>query len=477
MKKQQKDASANDIVNDKRPLWIKILVYTLPIVATGILQLLFNAADLIVVGKFSGDSALAAVGSTGALINLIVNLLTGLSVGASVAVAQAYGAKNNKVLSDVVHTAICISVIGGIIFGMIGFFGAKTFLELMGNPSDVIDQATLYLKIYFAGVPVMMLYNFGAAILRSVGDTRHPLIFLSISGVINVMLNLMFVIGFGMDVDGVAYGTVISQAIAALFVVIYLARSKEAYKLEFSKLKIHKKEFLEMLRIGIPAGLQGTVFSLSNVVIQSSINDFGKVVMAGNTASSNIEGFIYIAMNSFYHAALTFIGQNIGAGHPEKIRKVMGLSALMSALTGVILGALALTFNHSLLSLYCSEDPTAIDYGLVRMEIIATTYFLCGIMDTLTGSIRGMGNSVSPMVISMLGACGIRILWINTIYKRINYTSIFEKQRMLYLCYPISWILTCIALFICFIIVRKGVMRDFNHQNTDIKANRSVRTK
>lgn len=475
MEKSKTAGSTFDVVGDPRPLPIKMLIYTLPIVATGILQLLFNAADVIVVGQFSGDAALAAVGSTGALINLIVNLLNGLSVGASVCAAQAYGARDDKKLSEVVHTAICISVIGGVIFGIIGFVGSRTFLTWMGNPDDVIDQATLYLKIYFAGTPVMMLYNFGAAILRSVGDTRHPLVFLSISGAVNVVLNLFFVIVLGMDVDGVAYATVISQAIAAALVVIFLVKSKENFRLEFSKLRINKKQFLSMVRIGIPAGLQGSVFSLSNVVIQSSINDFGKVVMAGNTASGNIEGFIYIAMNSFYHSALTFTGQNIGAGKPERIKKVMLLSAGMSALTGIILGAFALTFNHSLLSLYCTENPDAIKYGLVRMGVIATTYFLCGIMDSLTGSIRGLGNSVSPMIISMLGACGIRVLWINTVYKWANLTDPFEKLRMLYLCYPISWMLTCIALFVCFLISKKHVLRRFSQHRLAEKVDVTVK--
>ncbi len=475
MQKHKTAGATFDVVGDPRPLPIKMLIYTLPIVATGILQLLFNAADVIVVGQFSGDAALAAVGSTGSLINLIVNLLAGLSVGASVCAAQAYGAQDDKTLSEVVHTAICVSVIGGVIFGIIGFVGSRTFLTWMGNPDDVIDQATLYLKIYFVGTPVMMLYNFGAAILRSVGDTRHPLVFLSISGAINVVLNLFFVIVLGMDVDGVAYATVISQAIAAVLVVVFLVRSKENFRLELSKLRINKKQFMNMVRIGIPAGLQGSVFSLSNVVIQSSINDFGKVVMAGNTASSNIEGFIYISMNSFYHSALTFTGQNIGAGKPERIRKVMLLSAGMSALTGVILGAVALTFNHSLLSLYCTENPEAIEYGLVRMGVIATTYFFCGIMDSLTGSIRGLGNSVSPMIISMLGACGIRVLWINTAYKWVNYTEKTEKLRMLYLCYPISWILTCIALFVCFIIVKNNIMRRFSEHRASENAEASVK--
>lgn len=453
--KKDKTGAVNSIVDDKRPLPLKILLYALPIVATGVLQLLFNAADVVVVGRYSGDSALAAVGSTGALINLVVNLLNGLSVGAAVAVAQTYGAKDYKSLSDVVHTAICVSVIGGILFGLVGFFGAKTFLVWMGSPADVIDQATLYLKIYFLGVPVMMLYNYGASILRSVGDTRRPLIFLAVSGVINVFLNLFFVICLKMSVDGVAYATVISQAVAAVLVTVFLMRTDGPCRLVISKLRIHKKEFATMLRIGIPAGLQGTVFSLSNVVIQSSVNSFGKVVMAGNTAASNIEGFIYISMNSFYHAAITFVGQNVGAGHPERIRKVFLSCAALVTVIGGGLGALALVFNRELLGIYCTENPMAIEYGLVRMSIICTTYVTCGIMDSLTGCIRGMGNSFAPMVISMIGACGIRILWINTVYAWLNYTSEFEKLGVLYACYPISWVLTCVALVICFSVVKK----------------------
>ncbi len=460
--KESTATAENSLVDGKGSLLLKILLYTLPVIASGVLQLLFNAADVIVVGRFSGDAALAAVGSTGALINLIVNLMTGLSVGASVSVAHAYGEKNDKVLSDVVHTSMLVSVIGGIMFGIIGFVGARTFLGWMATPDNVIDLSTLYMRIYFIGVPIMMIYNFGASILRSIGDTKHPLIFLAISGVLNVFLNLFFVIVLGMSVDGVAYATVISQALSATLVVIFLMRAKGAYRLVPSKLRIHKHEFIKLLRVGIPAGLQGTVFSLSNVVIQSSVNAFGKIAMAGCTAASNIEGFIYVSMNSYYHAAVTFVGQNVGAGHPERIRKVMMSCMLLVTITGGLLGAFAMIFRRELLGIYCTENPLAIEYGIVRMTIISTTYVLCGIMDSFTGCIRGMGNSLAPMIIAMVGACGSRILWINTVYAWYSTTDEFAKLFMLFICYPVSWLLTVLALIVCFEIVRKNLYARMN---------------
>jgi putative MATE family efflux protein len=424
-----------------------IFLYTLPIMATGILQLLFNAADMIVVGKYAGDVALAAIGSTGALINLIVNLLIGLSVGASVSVAQRYGAGDEKGVSRTVHTAICVSVIGGILAGCVGFFGAYTFLGWMGSPDDVIGMATLYLQIYFCGVPFMMVYNFGTAILRSIGDTQRPLLFLAASGLVNVVLNLFFVLVFHMDVDGVAWATVLSQGLAAALVVFYLTRVNGCFALSFSKLRIHYAELKMIARIGIPAGIQGSVFSLSNVVIQSSINSFGSVVMAGNSAASSIEGFVYVAMNAYQQAALTFVGQNLGAGNYDRLKKVLRHCLWMVTATGLSLIAIVLLFARPLLRIYCTEGSAAIEYGVIRFGIVCSTYFLCGIMDSLTGCIRGLGTSFSPMIISLLGACGLRIIWIYTVFQK------YHTLRVLYACYPVSWLITALALLICYWIV------------------------
>lgn len=460
------------------PLAKNIILYTLPIIASGILQLLFNAADSIVVGRYAGDIALAAVGSTGALVNLIVNVLLGLSIGTSVNVAHAWGARDNRAVSEVVHTSVLTAFIGGIGFGIVGFFASEWLLGLMATPDNVIGQASLYMEIYFLGLPAMMVYNFSASIMRSTGDSKNPLKFLLVGGVVNVLLNLIFVIVFGMAVEGVALATVISQIVSGGLSVRHLMKIDGPHRLHLKKLKIHRARLKKIMIIGIPAGLQGTVFSLSNVVIQSSVNSFLSVAMTGNSAASNIEGFIYISMNAFYHTALTFVGQHIGAKKTERIKKVVLLCLLFVTITGLIIGLAAYIFRTPLLELYIPNNPEAVAFGIERMTIICTTYFICGIMDVFTGCLRGLGASMTPMIISLLGACASRIIWVSTIFK------IYHTMAVLYLCYPISWLLTVIAQLTCYLIIKKrtinrinatsqleaGAVEDFENEEIQINA-------
>lgn len=430
------------------PVLKKILIFSIPLMLSGVLQLLFNAADIIVVGRFAGSQSLAAVGSTTALINLLINIFIGLSVGANVVVARAYGGRRDKDVSEAVHTAIAVSIVSGVILIVMGFVFSKLMLELMGTPDDVIDKAVLYMRIYFAGMPVVMLYNFGSAILRAVGDTRRPLYFLSIAGAVNIVLNLFFVIVMHMDVAGVALATVISQCISAGLVLRCLAKSEGGLKLELSKIKIHRKKMFQIFKIGLPAGMQGAIFSVSNVLIQSSVNSFGSIAMAGNAASANIEGFVYNAMNAVYQTNLSFTSQNIGGKKYTRVNRILFACLGTVTVVGMILGFGAYAIGDELLLIY-STDPEVIRFGMLRMSIIATTYFTCGWMDTMVGSLRGMGYSVLPMIVSLTGACGLRILWIFTI---------FAQQRTLtslYISYPVSWVITAGVHMLCYFLIKR----------------------
>ena len=430
------------------PLAGKILRYTLPLALSGILQLCFNAADMIVVGRYSSGEALAAVGSTGALINLIINVFMGLSVGVSVCVAHAWGAKNKESVRQIVHTAMLTSMIAGMIVLLIGFFGCRTFLLWMGTPDNVIHLSTTYMKIYFLGMPACMVYNFGASILRSIGDTKRPLIFLVIAGIVNVLLNLLTVIGFHMGVAGVAIATAGSQVVSAALVVRSLMKRQDACRLILRHLRIYPDKLLAISRVGLPAGLQGAVFSISNVLIQSSVNSFGSIAMAGNTTAQNIEGFIYTAMNAIYQTNLSFTSQNYGGRKYGRINKITMTCVAVVTVVGLVLGLAAYSAGEFLVGIY-SSDPEVIQYGLKRLAIFGTTYFICGIMDTMVGSIRGLGYSVLPMCVSLTGACAFRVIWIYTIFQW-NRTL-----TTLYLSYPASWIVTTIAHVICFIWIRK----------------------
>lgn len=436
------------------PILKKILIFSIPLMLSGVLQLLFNAADVIVVGRFAGSQSLAAVGSTTALINLLINIFIGLSVGANVVVARAYGGKRERDVSESVHTAIALSLVSGVLLIVMGLAFSRLLLEMMGTPDDVLDKAALYMRIYFAGMPVVMLYNFGSAILRAVGDTRRPLYYLSAAGVVNVLLNLFFVIYLHMDVAGVALATVISQAISAFLVLRALGQSEGGLKLELKKIKIYKNKMFQIFKIGLPAGMQGAIFSISNVLIQSSVNSFGSVAMAGNAASANIEGFVYNAMNAVYQTNLSFTSQNMGGKKYTRITKIMFTCLGTVTAVGMLLGFGAYAFGGELLRIY-STDLEVIQFGMLRMSIIATTYFACGWMDTMVGSLRGIGYSVLPMIVSLTGACGLRILWIFTIFAQ------HRTLASLYISYPVSWVITAGAHLICyFIITRKMPKKD-----------------
>lgn len=425
------------------PLLKKILIFYFPLMLSGILQLLFNAADIVVVGRFAGSESLAAVGSTSSLINLLVNIFIGLSVGANVLVARYYGSNQKEDLSEMVHTAMMTSIVGGFLLVVIGIGVAAPALRLMGTPDNVIDHSILYMRIYFVGMPVMLAYNFGAAILRAVGDTKRPLYYLLSAGVINVILNLFFVIVCSMGVAGVAIATVISQAISALLIIRCLMKTDSDYRLDLKKMRIIPGKLVKMVQIGVPAGLQGALFSISNVLIQSSLNSFGSVAMAGSTAASNIEGFVYTAMNAFYQTAISFTGQNYGARNYKRIGKILLICQVLVVIVGLVMGNGAYLFGSTLLKLY-STDAEVIQYGLQRMSIICTLYFICGMMDTMVGSMRGMGYSIMPMLVSLTGACLFRVVWIYTIFQKSH------TLWTLYISYPISWTLTFLAHFICF---------------------------
>ncbi len=430
------------------PLLTKIILYTLPIMCTGLLQLFYNAADIIVVGRYVGKTALAAVGSTSSFINLLVNLFLGLSVGVSVAVAQGYGAHDYDAISETAHTAVLSSLFAGLFVGILGYAISRPCLLWMDCPPDVIDQATLYLHIYFFGVPGVMLYNFGAGILRAVGDTRRPLLFLSVSGLINVLLNLLFVIRLRMDVAGVALATVISQYVAALLTMLSLCNAAGPYHIDPVKLRIHKKRLAAIVTVGLPAGLQSAVFSVSNMLIQSNINGFGSVAMAGNSAASNLDSFVYTAMNSVSQASMTFTGQNIGARRYERLGRINLICITLSTCIGLVFGFFVYAKGNTLLALY-NGDPEVIRYGMIRLSVICTTYFLCGIMDSLVGCLRGMGESLLPMLVTVIGACGFRIVWIYTVF------AIKPTLPVLYASYPVSWLITALAHTVCLIIIKK----------------------
>ncbi|MCM1174808.1 MAG: MATE family efflux transporter [Blautia sp.] len=432
----------------------KILLFTLPLMCSSLLQLLFNAADIIVVGRFAGDNSLAAVGSTSSLINLLTNLFMGLSVGANVLVARFFGAKNQKDLSETVQTAMTLSLYSGVLLTVIGLIGAKRILLWMNTPEDVLPLAALYLRIYFLGMTAMMLYNFGSAILRAIGDTRRPLYYLTIAGVINVLLNLLFVVVFKMDVAGVAAATAVSQCISAALIVRCMIKERGSIHLELSALRVNGDKFRRILQIGLPASFQGILFSFSNVIIQSSVNSFGAVTVAGNSAGANIEGFVYVTMNAFHQAAISFTSQNVGAAKYERVNKILYAAQLCVIAAGVIFGNLAVFFGYPLLRMYTSS-PAVMEAGMRRMEIICRYYAFCGMMDVMVGALRGLGYAVMPMIVSLIGACGLRIFWIFTFFRMEQ----FHTVTSLYLTYPASWLLTFLAHVCCFIVVRRKLAR------------------
>ena len=431
------------------PLLPNIITYTIPIILTSLLQLLFNAADLVVVGRFCGSVSVAAVGATGSITNLIVNLFIGLSVGAGVSVAHAYGERDAQAVHRTVHTAVITALVGGAVLTVVGVTFSETFLHMMGTPENVLKLSAVYMKIYFGGIVFSMIYNFCASILRAAGDTKSPLVFLSIAGVVNVVLNLIFVTAFHMNVAGVALATTISQAVSAVLVVLALMKRDDACRLDLRMVRFHKAQLIKMIKIGLPAGIQGALFSISNVLIQSSINSFGDIFMSGNAAASNIEGFAYVCINAFSQASVNFVGQNAGAKQYDRVRKTVLICLACVFVVGLGVGLLFYTFAEQLLSIYITDSAEAISYGVIRMAFICLTYFTCGMMDSLTGALRGRGASMVPMVICILGVCVFRVAWIYTIFQ----VPQFHTPECLYLSYPISWVITFVFEFVAFLMV------------------------
>ncbi len=434
------------------PLFIQLIKFSLPLMATGLLQSLYNASDMIVVGKFSpsGDNAMGAVGACSALINLLLNLFIGLATGAGVIVAQNIGAKKYKDVKDTVDTSVVASLVCGCVLALIGFFAAEPLLILMGTPETLIDEATLYMKAHFMGAPASIFYNFMASILRSSGDSKRPLVFLSVSGLVNVLLNLVMCLVFGMGAVGVGIATAASQYVAAVMIFVYMTRADTVCKISRENFKVNMRKLWLIIKIGVPTGLQGMLFSISNVLMQSSINAYGDVVVNGNSAAANIESFVYVAMNAMYHCAITFVAQNVGARKYERVKKVIWQSSLIVAVVGVFLGVGVRLFADPLLSIYASKEIVR-EAGIRRITMICLPYFLCGLMDVGCGAVRGMGKTVLPMIVSLTGSCLLRIVWIKYIYEPMFLGNIY----MLYACYAISWIITALAHYVCTVVLYK----------------------
>ena len=433
----------------------KLITFAIPLMLSGILQLLFNAVDIIVVGRFSGSQSLAAVGSTSSLINMLTNLFIGISLGANVLAARFYAAGKHKEMSETVHTSILTAFISGVLMIFVGIFFSRPALELMDTPSDVIELATLYMRIYFVGMPFFMLYNYGAAILRAVGDTKRPLIFLVVSGVTNACLNLLLVIVFKMDVAGVAIATVISQMISCVLVLICLYKTDAVYQLRFKKLRIKWEYLGQIFRIGIPAGIQSTLISFSNVLLQSSVNSFGSIAMAGYTAANNVLSFLYMGANSITQACMSFTSQNYGARKPKRMDKVLVDGLILQVVICLTLGVLAYVFGNQVSNIY-TDDPNVIKCSVEILALTTVPYFLCGFMDTFPGVLRGMGRSTVPMILCLLGTVGVRILWIYCFFPH-NRTLGY-----LFVSYPVSWIATIVMQLIYYIFIRKEVHKELN---------------
>ena len=428
----------------------KLISFALPLMVSGILQLMFNAVDIIVVGRFSGSQALAAVGSTTALINVFTNLFIGVSLGANVLAARFYAAGKDKEMSETVHTAITLALVSGVVMAVIGLVFSRWALEIMGTPADVIDQSSLYMRIYFLGMPFFMVYNYGAAILRAVGDTKRPLMFLIVAGVINAVLNMFLVIAFHMGVAGVAIATVISQMISCLLVLRCLYKTDSSYQLRFSRLCMKKFYLAQIFQVGIPAGIQSTVINFSNALLQSSVNSFGSTAMAGYTAANNVLGFLYASVNAVTQACMSFTSQNYCVGKYKRMDRVLLDCGILSFVIAFVLGCGSYIFGGEILKIY-TEDPEVIRCGVEILSITTVPYFLCGIMDLFPGALRGMGHSGVPMILSIIGTVGTRIVWI---------FWIFPQNRSLYtlfISYPASWAITIVMQVICFIFVRRTV--------------------
>lgn len=424
----------------------KLLLFSIPLMCSSFLQLFFNAADTIVVGRYAGDNSLAAVGANISLISLLVNLFTGLSVGSNILAARQIGAGDREGLHETIHTSMLLSLFGGAVLSVLGLCNIQILLHWMQTPPAIFALSELYLRIYFLGMPAVTIYNFGAALLRAAGDTRRPFYFLFFSGMLNVLLNLVFVIRFKLDVAGVAVATIISQYVSAALVVRCLLTDTGSVRMSIRHLYIYPQRLKTILRIGVPAGLQGIFFSLSNITIQSSINSFGEIVIAGSAAASSIESFGFTTAASFQQADTAFISQNLGAGRKERIIPVLLWSTLCGAVCGMLFGLITLGFGRDLLTIY-SHEETVVAAGWTRLLIVSVPYVLYAPLDTLAGSMRGLGYSILPMVVTCLGVCGFRVLWIQTVFRLPQYHFI----ETVYFSYPLSWVITALAHLLCFV--------------------------
>ncbi len=442
-------------------LWDKILRYAIPIAATGILQQLFNAADIAVVGQCTGEqgeAAMAAVGANSPIIGLIVNAFIGVSLGSNVVIAKAVGSNDKKIISKTVHTSVLIAVIIGLIVTLLGELLATPILSSQNVPQDVLPMAVLYFRVYIAGVPVILLYNFTSAIFRGIGNTKTPLAALFLSGILNVILNLIFVIFLHMTVNGVALATVISNTVSSLILIVVLARSSGAEQLKWRALRIHPQTLIRILRIGVPAGIQSAVFGTANIIIQSAINSLGTIVMAASSAAFNIEIFAYDVLNSFSQACTTFVGQNYGAGQIKRCKKAFGLSYLEGVIATASAIALILLFGHQFLAIF-NENPEVIEIGYTRLLIIFMSYFFTLSYEVVSGYMRGFGISITPAVLTVIGICGIRITWIYAVFPK-NPTF-----RNIMTAYPISLSATALLLFAALLILRPAARMKTEQQS------------
>ena len=431
-----------------------MISFAIPVMLSGFLQMFFQAADLIVLGRFCGSASVGAAGSTVTITNLLINFFMGLATGAGVITAHAVGERDKDALHRAVHTTIPTGIIIGLFLTIIGVIFTEDLLVLIGTPKELLKLATVYMEIIFCGITFGVVQNFGAAILRALGDTRSPLVFLSISGVLNVILNVIFVTVLHMDVAGVALATISSQFLSAVLIIMALMNRTDAARFYFKKMHLYKDSLIKMIKIGVPSGIQSSMFSISNVLIQSSINSFGASVVSGNSAASNIEGFVYIIMNSFYQASLNFVGQNFGNRNFDRIKSVFKKGLILVSFAGIVSAAVVMIFSKPLLSLYITDDKAAISAGIERLWFVCAPYFLCGMMEVTTGSIRAMGISLIPMFISVIGVCVFRIVWIATVF------NMFGTQESLFTCYPVTWALTIVAQIVAFVIVYKRKKRE-----------------
>ncbi len=441
-------AKSTEINMVEGPIFPSLFRVALPLIISNVLQLLFNAADIVVVGRFSGSGALAAVGATTQLINLLANFFMGVSVGANVTTAHCAGAGDDVGIRETVHTSMMIALVCGIGMVFVGVLSASPLLTMMGTPEDIIDQSILYMRLYFLGMPAFTLYNFGAAIMRAFGDTKRPLFYLSTAGVLNVVLNVIFVAVFKMGVAGVAIVTVVSQYLSAILIIRHLITTDEKFRLVIKELRIYKNRFKQIMSIGLASGIQVAAFNVANVLIQSSINSFGSIVVAGNSAGNSIEGFVYTAMYAVAQTSMSFTGQNLGAKKYNRIDKIIACSIAFAAVIGIILGGGSYLFGTTLVGVY-NSDPDVIASGVYKLSIEGMTYFLCGVMDVFGFALRGLGYSTMTMIVSLTGACAFRILWILIVFSA--YPTLFT----IYISYPISWVLTASMHFICYTRIRK----------------------